>query len=178
MTCKALLGIEGRLPSPSHLIPNPFSERTWSPRHWAIRRLTVRAAGERVGAPNLFWGFALTTNPVTAVDEWQAELAEAGELTPSTVDRIVDTHGKRGRQAIEAVGERRVKEYRDFTVVVGHREEYVVEDGGCTCRDAEYNLDAADPTQLCWHAIAVVIARSIDAVDCHDMWYSDVREFL
>jgi predicted nucleic acid-binding Zn finger protein len=115
---------------------------------------------------------------VTAVDEWQAVLAEAGELTPAAVDRIVAVHGNRGHRAIEAVGEKRVKRYRDFTVVVGHAEEYVVEEDGCTCKDAEYNLDARDPEQLCWHAIAVRIAEAIDEVDDHDMWYSDVRDFL
>jgi predicted nucleic acid-binding Zn finger protein len=115
---------------------------------------------------------------VTAVDEWQATLEASGELTPGVVDRIVAVHGDRGQRAIEAVAEQRVKEYRDFTVVVGHAEEYVVEDDGCTCKDAEYNLDTADPDQLCWHAIAVRIAAAIDAVDEHDMWYSDVRDFL
>jgi predicted nucleic acid-binding Zn finger protein len=115
---------------------------------------------------------------VTAVDEWQATLAEAGKLTPAIVDRIVAVHGDRGQQAIEAVAEGRVKSYRDFTVVVGHAAEYVVEDDGCTCKDAEYNLDAADPEQLCWHAIAVRIAEAIDEADEHDMWYSDVRDFL
>ena len=115
---------------------------------------------------------------MTAVDEWEAMLEGAGELTPAAVDRLVAAHGERGQRAIEAVGEGRVKGYRDFTVVVGHAEEYVVEDDGCTCKDAEYNLDAADPAQLCWHAIAVRIARAIGEVDEHDMWYSDVREFL
>ncbi|MFB6298511.1 MAG: hypothetical protein ABEH56_08325 [Salinirussus sp.] len=115
---------------------------------------------------------------MTAADEWQSALATAGELTPEAVDRIVAVHGDRGRRAIEAVGEGRIKEYRDFTVVVGHADEYVVENGGCTCKDAEYNLDTSDPDQLCWHAIAVRIARAIDATDDHDMWYSDVREFL
>jgi predicted nucleic acid-binding Zn finger protein len=115
---------------------------------------------------------------VTAVDEWEAMLERAGELTPAAVDRLVAAHGDRGQRAIEAVAEGRVKGYRDFTVVVGHAEEYVVEDDGCTCKDAEYNLDAADPDQLCWHAIAVRIARAIGEVDEHDMWYSDVREFL
>jgi predicted nucleic acid-binding Zn finger protein len=115
---------------------------------------------------------------VTAVDEWQALLEAAGELTPEGVDRIVGLHGDRGQRAIEAVGEGRVKRYRDFTVVVGHAEEYVVEDDGCTCKDAEYNLDGADPEQLCWHAIAVRIADAIDEADEHDMWYSDVRDFL
>ena len=115
---------------------------------------------------------------MTAVDEWHTDLKETGELTPALVDRIVGTHGDRGKRAIEAVAERRVKRYRDFTVVVGHAEGYIVEDDGCTCKDSEYNLDAADPDQLCWHAIAVRIADAIDETDDHDMWYSDVREFL
>ena len=115
---------------------------------------------------------------VTAVDEWERLLDNEGELTPEAVERITETHGDRGTQAIEAVGERRVKQYRDFTVVVGHTEEYVVEAGSCTCKDAKYNLDSTDPEQLCWHAIAVRIARAIDATDDHDMWYSDVHEFL
>ena len=115
---------------------------------------------------------------MTAVDEWERVLREAGEITPAAVERITAVHGDRGPRAVEAVGEGRVKGYKDFTVVVGHEAEYVVEDDGCTCKDAEFNLDAADPEELCWHAIAVRIARAIDAVDEHDMWYSDVREFL
>ncbi|QGA84241.1 hypothetical protein [Halomicrobium sp. LC1Hm] len=115
---------------------------------------------------------------MSAVEEWVSMLEAAGELTPDAVDRIVSVHGDRGQQAIEAVGERRVKAYRDFTIVVGHDDEYVVEDGGCTCADSEYNLDATDPEQLCWHAIAVRIAEAIEATDDHDMWYSDVRDFL
>ena len=115
---------------------------------------------------------------VTAVEEWEAVLDAAGELTSDAADRIIATHGHRGVTAIEVVGERRVKGYRDFTVVVGHSEEYVVEDGGCDCEDSRYNLDPEDPEQLCWHVIAAKIARRIDAVDDHDMWYSEVREFL
>jgi predicted nucleic acid-binding Zn finger protein len=115
---------------------------------------------------------------VTAVDDWMADLAAAGELTPESVDRIVSLHGERGQRAIEAVGEHRVKEYRDFTVVVGYEDEYIVEGGGCICADSEYNLDPDDPAQLCWHALAVRVAEAIDEVDHHDMWYSDVRDFL
>ena len=115
---------------------------------------------------------------MTAVDEWKADLEAAGELTSDAADAIIATHGDRGVRAIEAVGERRVKEYRDFTVVVGHSGEHVVEDGGCECEDSRYNLDPEDPTELCWHVIAAKVARRIDAVDHHDMWYSEVREFL
>mgnify|MGYP000701057642 FL=1 len=115
---------------------------------------------------------------MTAVDDWVAALATAGELTPESVDRIVSLHDERGQRAIEAVGEHRVKEYRDFTVVVGYEDEYIVEEGNCTCADSEYNLDPEDPTELCWHAIAVAIAERIGAVEHHDMWYSEVRDFL
>jgi len=115
---------------------------------------------------------------VNAVEEWQRELEDAGELGAEVVERILAVHGDRGARAIEAVSEGRVKEYRDFTVVVGHTDEYVVEDGGCTCKDSEYNLDPEDPTERCWHALAVEIARRVGAVDHHDMWYSDVKDFL
>jgi predicted nucleic acid-binding Zn finger protein len=115
---------------------------------------------------------------VNSVDEWRDALADAGELTAPVVDRIISVHGSRATSAIEAVAEERVKEYKDFIVVVGHTEEYIVENGVCTCDDSQYNLDTEDPTQRCWHALAVDIADPIDAVDHHDMWYSEVREFL
>ncbi|MFB6078158.1 MAG: hypothetical protein ABEJ80_04175 [Halarchaeum sp.] len=112
------------------------------------------------------------------VDDWRAALAEAGELTPEIVAAILDAHGDRGRRAIDAVGEGRVKRYNDFTVVVGHEDEYVVEDGGCTCRDSQYNLDPEDPEQRCWHVLAVDVAERVGEVDRHDMYYSEVREFI
>jgi len=115
---------------------------------------------------------------VTAVEEWEGLLEAAGELTGEAADRIIATHGDRGARAIEAVGERRVKGYRDFTVVVGHSEEYVVEDGTCDCEDSRYNLDPDAPDQLCWHVIAAKIAARIGEIEDHDMWYSEVREFL
>ena len=111
-------------------------------------------------------------------DDWRTALAAAGRLTPAIVDALVSTHGDRGQRAIEAVSETRVKQYRDFTVVVGHDDEYIVEDGGCTCKDAEYNLASDDPDQRCWHSLAVDVAEGVGAVDYHDMWYSEVREFL
>jgi predicted nucleic acid-binding Zn finger protein len=130
-----------------------------------------------VRLPNAFLA-ASRSRPVTSVETWQALLETTGRLTPETVDSIVAAHGSRGRRAIEAVGEERVKEYNDFTVVVGHEDEYIVEDGGCTCEDAQYNLDSEDPDQLCWHAIAAAVARRVGALDRHDMWYSEVRELL
>lgn len=113
-----------------------------------------------------------------AGDDWRRQLAEEGTLTPAITDAILAAHGARGRKAIDAVAERRVKRYQDFTVVVGYTDEYIVEDGSCTCKDAQYNLDPEDDEALCWHALAVAIAERIDAVDHHDMWYAEVKEFL
>jgi predicted nucleic acid-binding Zn finger protein len=115
---------------------------------------------------------------VTTTEKWRTALEETGELDPAIVERIIDSHGDRGVRAIEAVAERRVKQYLDFTVVVGHTDEYVVEDGGCTCKDSSYNLEPGDPDQQCWHVLATDIARRIDALDHHEMWYSEVREFI
>jgi predicted nucleic acid-binding Zn finger protein len=109
---------------------------------------------------------------------WRRDLAEAGELTPKAVEAMLSLHGDRGGRAIEAVSEGRVKQYRDFTVVVGHEDEYVVEAGGCTCKDTAYNLDPENPEERCWHVLAVAIAERIGEVDHHEMWYSEVREFL
>lgn len=116
--------------------------------------------------------------PADEPDGWREQLDGAGELSSEITAEILTRYGDRGRQAIDAIGEQRVKQYRDFTVVVGHTDEYVVEEGSCTCKDAEYNLDTDDPDALCWHALAVEIATRVDALDEHDMWYSEVREFL
>ncbi|MDY6774754.1 MAG: SWIM zinc finger family protein [Halobacteria archaeon] len=109
--------------------------------------------------------------------DWIQKLEEEGEVTPEILDGIVREHGDRGRRAVEAVSEGRVKEYRDFTVVVGKGDEYIVEDESCMCKDYEYNLDV-DEGEKCWHIIAVEIAEALDEVDEHDMWYSEVRELI
>jgi predicted nucleic acid-binding Zn finger protein len=108
-------------------------------------------------------------------DDWRDALADRGELTPAITERILDAHGDRGQRAIEAASEGRVKQYEDFTVVVGHDDEYIVEAGSCNCEDAQYNLG---PEESCWHALAAAIAAPIGEVDHHDMYYSEVRDFL
>ncbi len=115
---------------------------------------------------------------VTEGPDWFAELSETGDLTPELTSRILAVHGARGRRAIEAVGEQRVKQYRDFIVVVGHGDEYIVENGECECKDVQYNLDPEDPSDRCWHALAYEIATRVNAIDEHDLWYSDVRDLM
>jgi len=107
--------------------------------------------------------------------DWLGELKDRGRLTGKVTDMILKRHGARGKRAIDAVSEGRVKEYRDFVVVVGKGDEYIVEGRSCTCEDYEYNLDE---DELCWHVIAVLIADATDKVDEHDMWYSEVRDLM
>lgn len=111
-------------------------------------------------------------------EDWLSELNTAEELTPGVVESLLDAHGDRGRRAIDAVSEARVKQYLDFTIVVGHHDEYIVENGECTCKDSEYNLDREDPDQRCWHSLAVEIAQRIGAIEEHDLWYAEVRDLM
>lgn len=110
--------------------------------------------------------------------DWLARFSDAAALTPAGVEALLASHGAGGRRAIEGVADGRVKQYRDFTVVVGHEAEYIVEGDNCTCADMRYNLDASDPTQRCWHQLAVQIARTIDAVEEYDIYYGDVASLL
>jgi predicted nucleic acid-binding Zn finger protein len=112
---------------------------------------------------------------VSEVDDWRGALADTGELTAPITEAILAEHGDRGQRAIEAASEGRVKQYNDFTVVVGHEDEYIVEAGSCNCEDTQYNLA---PDESCWHAIAADIAERVGEVDHHDMFYSEVRDFL
>ncbi|MFB6253987.1 MAG: hypothetical protein ABEI06_05210, partial [Halobacteriaceae archaeon] len=59
-------------------------------------------------------------------EDWQEQLANSGELSSNIVEMILEQHGDRGRKAIDAVTESRVKQYRDFTVVVGYNDEYII----------------------------------------------------
>ena len=82
---------------------------------------------------------------------------------------LIDTFGKRGDKAFFYMREGRVKRYRDFFVVVG-REEYIVDEEFCTCRDFQLNLKGRQP---CAHIIAVQIARKFGMYDTIDAYYID-----
>jgi len=109
--------------------------------------------------------------------DWLDELRERGSLTGSVTDAVLKEHGARGKRAIDAVSEGRVKEYKDFVVVVGRGDEYIVEGRSCNCEDYEYNIDPEEG-ELCWHIIASLIADATGEKDEHDMWYTEVRDLL
>jgi|Deesub1362A_J573_1020465.scaffolds.fasta_scaffold00886_6 predicted nucleic acid-binding Zn finger protein len=102
---------------------------------------------------------------------WE-EIKKKRELKPEFEKWIIERYGKRGERAIKAVREGRVKRYKDYFVVVGKEDEYIVEDDFCTCKDFLYRGEE------CWHSIAVKIAEATGEYDYFDVWYQDLREIL
>jgi predicted nucleic acid-binding Zn finger protein len=82
-------------------------------------------------------------------------------------------YGNRGNKGLEIAEERRVKRYKDFYVVVGETDEYIVEEALCTCKDFLFN--ASRNMVKCSHMIAVEIAEEEGLVDVINAWYHDVR---
>jgi predicted nucleic acid-binding Zn finger protein len=99
------------------------------------------------------------------------DLAAAGQLTEEIEKQIAREYGIRGRKAIEVVRAGRVKKYRDFFVVEGKGDLYVVEGDFCTCRDYLYRLSKNGG--LCYHSLAVRIAAATGQYEQVDAWYSD-----
>jgi len=101
------------------------------------------------------------------VDDILKRLKERGVLDPALEDEILRTWGDRGRKAVQAVHERRIKKYRDFLVVVGASGEYVADEEFCTCRDFLFRKGR------CWHVLAVRIASLTGDFEEIDRWYQD-----
>lgn len=94
-------------------------------------------------------------------------LGRDGVLSIDLQEEIIRIFGERGRKAILAVDESRVKRYLDFFVVVGTSDEYVVEDEFCTCRDQVFRGGS------CWHVLAVRIACLTGRYEVVDEWYQE-----
>jgi predicted nucleic acid-binding Zn finger protein len=101
------------------------------------------------------------------IDQLFQRLAERGALTPELLQEIIRIYGERGRKAVQAVEEKRIKKYRDFFVVVGTSDEYIVDEDFCTCRDFIFRKGR------CWHELAVRIAAAIGSFEEIDLWYQD-----
>ncbi|MBC7109656.1 MAG: SWIM zinc finger family protein [Archaeoglobi archaeon] len=102
---------------------------------------------------------------------WE-EIEREGKLKPEFESWIIERYGGRGERALRAVKERRVKKYRDYFVVVGKEDEYIVEEGFCTCKDFLFREEE------CWHSIAVRIAKLTGEYDYFDVWYQDIANIL
>ena len=80
---------------------------------------------------------------------------------------IEETFGNRGKKALAALDDGRIKKYLDFFVVQGRTAEYIVEDDFCTCSDFMFR------GRTCWHLLAVRIAQETNTFRSVDTWYLD-----
>ena len=99
-------------------------------------------------------------------DVWQ-HLAEKKILDDDIRSEIEAAFGTRGKKALAALDEGKVKKYLDFFVVEGRTARYIVEEEFCTCGDFLYRGRA------CWHLLAVRIAQVTGSFETIDSWYQD-----
>ena len=93
-------------------------------------------------------------------------------LTPENEKRLAQEFGSRGKRAIETVRSGKVKKYKDFFVVKGSTGDYIVEDDFCTCNDYLYRLSVKGG--VCYHSIAVRIAKATGDYEEIGQWYTDL----
>jgi len=74
-------------------------------------------------------------------------------------------YGKRGQKAIKAIEEKRIKRYKDFFIVVGYHDEYIVDEDFCTCSDFLFR------GRECSHILAVKIAQITGNYERYSSWY-------
>jgi predicted nucleic acid-binding Zn finger protein len=99
-------------------------------------------------------------------DVWQ-HLAERKILDEDIRREIEAAFGTRGKKALTALDEGKVKKYLDFFVVEGRTARYIVEEEFCTCGDFLYR------GRTCWHLLAVRIAQVTGTFETIDSWYQD-----
>ena len=94
----------------------------------------------------------------------------AGTISERTRRAVLECYGEQGRRALAAAEAGSVKRYLDFVVVVGGRDEYIVEDGLCTCDRSLIR------NGFCWHQLAVWIAVLAGLCEDYDLWYHAALE--
>ena len=99
-------------------------------------------------------------------DLWQ-RLSEKKVLDEALRLEIEESFGNRGKKALTALDDERIKKYLDFFVVQGRTADYIVEDDFCTCSDFMFR------GRTCWHLLAVRIARETNTFRSIDTWYMD-----
>jgi len=97
---------------------------------------------------------------------------EKDGLTPENEKRLAREFGARGKKAVETVRSGKVKKYKDFFVVNGSTGDYIIEDDFCTCNDYLYRLSVKGG--VCYHSIAVRIAKATGEYETIDQWYTDI----
>ncbi len=87
------------------------------------------------------------------------------EWMVAEVCRLYDT---KGDKAVFAAKNGQVIQYRDFCVVIGTSDTYVVDEDFCTCGDFMYR------GLQCWHILAYRTAKALGTIVQRDEWYQDL----
>lgn len=88
-------------------------------------------------------------------------------LSGEVIGAILSRYPGKGKKALDAVQKGSIHKYLDFFVVDGSSGRYVVDDDFCTCSDFCFR------GRICWHILAVRIARLTGGYDEIDEWYQD-----
>ena len=99
-------------------------------------------------------------------DLWQ-RLSEKKHLDEALRLEIEETFANRGKKALTALDDGRIKKYLDFFVVQGRTADYIVDEDFCTCSDFMFR------GRTCWHLLAVRIAQETNTFRSIDSWYMD-----
>ena len=102
------------------------------------------------------------------IEEFFSVLESGGRLNSRLREEVIRLFGDRGRKAIAAIDEGRVKKYLDFYVVVGKSDEYIVDEDFCTCNDFIFRGGR------CWHILAARIAALTGNYESYDLWYQEI----
>lgn len=94
-------------------------------------------------------------------------LAGRRELDPVLRQEIEQEFGPRGKKALSILDSKKIKKYRDFFVVQGRSDPYIVDEDFCTCGDFLYR------GRPCSHILAVRIAEVTGVYETVDSWYQD-----
>jgi predicted nucleic acid-binding Zn finger protein len=89
------------------------------------------------------------------------------DLDAALRQEIETEFGPRGTKALALLDAKKVKKYRDFFVVAGRSEPYIVEADFCTCGDFLYR------GRDCSHILAVRIAEVTGVYESVDSWYQE-----
>lgn len=84
-------------------------------------------------------------------------------LTPEVERKIIEVYGGRGRKALSAIRQGRVRRKGKIWVVRGRTEEYEIVKDLCYCMDYVLNVVTGKAgVDLCYHALAKKILEILD----------------
>lgn len=89
------------------------------------------------------------------------------ELDDVLRQEIEREFGSRGKKALSILDSKKIKKYRDFFVVQGRTDPYIVDEDFCTCGDFLYR------GRPCSHILAARIAEVTGVYESVDSWYQD-----